>query len=174
MPKFIRFEDGKAAWVDDAFVAVPDEEPTPAAGGVILSLQRFQGEGEGLLAAGRSVGVRIKSDEQVEALAYDLPQLALVALDFPKFRDGRAFSSAMLLRERYGYTGEVRAVGEVLREQLNYMIRCGFDAFEPSDGATPQDIERAARLFRHVYQAAADDRPPAFIERAHEVSEQGA
>ena len=155
--KFIRFEDGKAAWADDAFVAVPDEEPTPAVGGVILSLQRFQAEGEALLGAGRHVGVRIKSDEQVEALAYDLPQLALVALEFPKFRDGRAFSTAMLLRE-----------------QLNYMIRCGFDAFEPSDGATPQDIERAARLFRHVYQAAADDRPPAFIERAHEVSEQGA
>jgi uncharacterized protein (DUF934 family) len=171
MQKLIKFEDGKAAWADDAFVSVPDEEPTPAAGGVILSLQRFQAEGEALLGAGRPVGVRVKSDEQVEALAYDLPQLALVALEFPKFRDGRAYSSAVLLRERYGYTGEVRAVGEVLRAQLNYMLRCGFDAFEPSDGATPADIERAARLFRHVYQAAADDRPPAFIERAHGVPE---
>lgn len=174
MQKLIRFEDGKAAWADDAFVNVLDEEPTPGQGGVILPLKRFQAEGEALLAAGRAVGVRVKSDEQVEDLAYDLPQLALVALEFPKFRDGRAFSSAMLLRERYGYTGEVRAVGEVLKEQYNYMIRCGFDAFEPSEAATPEDFERAARLFRHVYQAAADDRPPAFIERAHEVTEQGA
>ncbi|MEO6339252.1 MAG: DUF934 domain-containing protein [Caulobacteraceae bacterium] len=167
MPKFIKFEDGKAAWADDAFVWAPDEEPIPAQGGVILSLQRFQAEGEGLLAAGRPVGVRIKSDEQVEALADILPQLALVALEFPKFRDGRAYSSAVLLRERYGYTGQVRAVGEVLREQFNYMIRCGFDAFEPSEGAGPEDFDRAAHLFRHVYQAAADDRAPAFIERAH-------
>jgi len=166
MQKLIRFADGRAAWSDDAFVTLDDEAPVPAAGGVILSLSRFQTEGEGLLAAGRPVGVRIKSNEEVEGLAYDLPRLALVALEFPKFRDGRAFSSAMLLRERYGYVGEVRAVGEVLREQANFMLRCGFNAFEPSDGATPGDFDKAAHLFRHVYQAAADDRAPAFTERA--------
>lgn len=167
MQKLIRFAEGRAAWADDSFVHVEDGAPIPAAGGVILSLQRFQAEGEELLASGRSVGVRVKSDEQVEALAYDLPRLAVVALDFPKFRDGRAFSSAVLLRERYGYVGEVRAVGEVLREQANYMLRCGFNAFEPADGATPADFDKAAHLFRHVYQAAADDRVPAFTERAH-------
>ena len=166
MQKLIRFVDGKAAWADDDFVHLDEETPAPATGGVILSLSRFQAEGEGLLAAGRPVGVRIKSDEQVEVLAYDLPRLALVALEFPKFRDGRAFSSAMLLRERYGYVGEVRAVGEVLREQANFMLRCGFNAFEPADGATPADFDKAAHLFRHVYQAAADDRAPAFTERA--------
>jgi uncharacterized protein (DUF934 family) len=167
MPKLIRFSDGQASWVDDDFTVVADDAEVPAAGGVILSLSRFQADGEALLSAGRPVGVTVKPDDKVEDLAYDLPRLAVVALQFPKFRDGRAFSSAVLLRERYGYVGEVRAVGEVLRQQVNFMLRCGFDAFEPADGAEPADVEKAARLFRHVYQASADDRAPAFAERLH-------
>jgi uncharacterized protein (DUF934 family) len=132
---------------------------------VILSLTRFQAEGAALLGAGRAVGVRLKSDEAVETLEADLPRLALVALEFSKFRDGRHFSSAALLRQRYGFTGEVRAVGEVLREQLFYMIRCGFDAFEPSDATKPQDVDYVANRYRHVYQAASDRRDPIFVER---------
>jgi uncharacterized protein (DUF934 family) len=165
MPKLIKLIEGRPAWAEDPFLLVADEDPMPGQGGVILSLQRFQAEGDALLSAGRRVGVRVKPDEQVEALAYDLPRLATVALEFPKFRDGRAFSLAVLLRERYGFTGELRAVGEVLREQTHFMIRCGFDAFEMSDGSTPEDIERKARLFRHVYQTSVDDRKPAFGER---------
>ena len=156
MPKFIRFEDGKAAWVDDAFVSVPDEEPTPGHGGVILSLQRFQAEGEALLAAGRPVGVRIKSDEQVEVLAYDLPQLALVALEFPKFRDGRAFSWARMLRTRLGYTGEIRAVGDFLYDQVNYQHRVGFDAWEVPDHFTLEMFNRALTEMTNVYQPSTD------------------
>jgi uncharacterized protein (DUF934 family) len=92
--------------------------------------------------------------------------VSVIALVFPKFRDGRAFSSAMLLRERLGYRGELRAVGEVLREQANFMVRCGFDAFEPSDGSSPEDLARKIAGFRHVYQSAADGRLPAYLERA--------
>ncbi len=166
MPRLIRIENGQAAWAEDAFVNAPDEEPTPEGNaGVILSLTRFQAEGPALLDQGRAVGVRLKSDEAVEALAYDLPRLALVALEFPKFRDGRAFSSAALLRQRYGFTGEVRAVGDVLREQAHFMRRCGFDAFEPADGSNAQEWEAVTRRFRHVYQRGADDREPAFVER---------
>ena len=102
---------------------------------------------------------------RVEALAYDLPRIAVVALDYPKFRDGRAFTSARVLRERLNFKGEVRAVGDVLREQAGYMVRCGFDAFEPADGSTVEDWERATQRFRHVYQRAADGRSPAFVER---------
>ena len=80
-------------------------------------------------------------------------------------RDGRAYTAARLLRERFGYTGQVRAVGDVLREQAHFMIRCGFDAFEPADGSTPADWAHVAARFRHVYQRAADDRAPAFVER---------
>ena len=81
--------------------------------------------------------------------------------------DGRAFTSARLLRERYGFRGEVRAVGDVLREQAGFMVRCGFDAFAPADGSTPEQWAAAANRFRHVYQRAADDREPAFVEREH-------
>jgi uncharacterized protein (DUF934 family) len=88
-----------------------------------------------------------------------------VALAFPRYRDGRAYSSARLLRERYGFKGEVRAVGDVLREQAGFMVRCGFDAFEPADGSSPEVWERAARRFRLVYQRGVDGRPPAFVER---------
>jgi uncharacterized protein (DUF934 family) len=99
-------------------------------------------------------------------LAYDLPRLALVALAFPKFRDGRAYSAASLLRDRFRFGGEVRAVGDVLRDQALLMLRCGFDAFEPADGSTVADWAHALHRFRHVYQAAADRRAPAFLERA--------
>ena len=149
---------------DDPFTHVPDDEPMPR-GDVIISLTRFQAEGDALLAEGRSVGVRIEPAEEVEALAYDLPRLALVALAIPKYRDGRAYSGGRLLRERFGYEGEIRAVGEVLREQAHFLIRCGFDAFEPADGSTAADWAHVAARFRHVYQRAADDRAPAFEER---------
>ena len=114
----------------------------------------------------RQVGVRLAPDEAVEVLAYDLARIPLVALSFPKFRDGRPFSAARILRERLGFAGELRAVGDVLLEQAKFMIRCGFDAFEPADGSRADQWTAAARRFRHVYQRAADGAAPAFIERA--------
>lgn len=165
MPRLIRWRQGGAEAAEDPFVNVLDDEEIPA-GDVILSLTRFQSEGEGPLGEGFGVGVRVEPDEAVEALAYDLPRIAVVALVFPKFRDGRAFSAARILRERLGYGGEVRAVGDVLLEQAPFMVRCGFTAFEPADGAGAEQWTLAAHRFRHVYQRAADDRIPAFAERA--------
>jgi uncharacterized protein (DUF934 family) len=150
---------------NDAFTHVDDEAELPP-GDVILSLTRFQAEGDALLSEGRAVGVRVAPDEDIEALAYDLPRLALVALAFPKFLDGRPYSSARILRGRLGFTREMRAVGDVLREQAHFMLRCGFDAFEPSDGAGPDDWQRATGRYRHVYQRGDDSRAPAFVERA--------
>ena len=88
-----------------------------------------------------------------------------MALAFPKFSDGRNLSAARLLRDRYGFKGEIRAVGEVLREQAMHMVRCGIDAYLPADGSDPQAWAAAAHRYRHVYQRAADSRPPAFVER---------
>ena len=164
MPMFIRFKDGAFSLAEDPFTAVSDDWAIPR-GDVIVSLTRFQAEGDYLLSEGRSVGVRLESHEEVEALAYDLPRIAVVALAFPKFGDGRAYTSAKLLRERYDYKGEIRAVGDVLREQAGFMVRVGFDAFEPADGSTAEDLERAVHRFRHVYQRSADHRAPAFAER---------
>jgi uncharacterized protein (DUF934 family) len=167
MPKLIRRIGDGFAWADDRFTSVADEDPIPA-GDVILSLKRFMAEGEAL-GANRAVGVRLQPEDKVEDLAYDLPRLKVVALEFPKFRDGGNYSAARLLRERYGYAGELRAVGEVLREQALHMVRCGIDSFAPTDGATPEDWAAASHRYRHVYQRAADEREPVFVERGSEA-----
>ncbi|MDB5447889.1 MAG: hypothetical protein JWQ97_3206 [Phenylobacterium sp.] len=164
MPTLVKLQGGRMVLANDAFTDVADDQDLPP-GDVIISLARFQADGDRLLGEGRSVGVRLETGEEVEALAYDLPRIALVALSFPKFRDGRHYSNARVLRERYGYRGEIRAVGDVLREQALFMARCGIDAFEPADGSSPEQWEQVTRRFRHVYQRAADGREPAFAER---------
>jgi uncharacterized protein (DUF934 family) len=162
----IRLEQGRFFEAADAFLALSDDEPAPeAAQDLLLGHARFLKDGAAFLDEGRRVGVRLEPADLVEDLAYDLPRLALVALDFPKFRDGRPYSSAVLLRRRYRFAGEIRAVGDVLREQAFEMVRCGFDGFAPSDGSDPRAFATAAERFSHVYQAAADGRPPAFNER---------
>lgn len=168
MPTLIELKDGVCRPIEDPFTHVADDQDIPP-GDVILSLTRFQAEGDRLLSEGRRVGVRLEADEEVEALAYDLPKLAvvgLVALVFPKYRDGRAYTNARLARERYGFKGQVRAVGDVLREQAGFMARVGFDAFEPADEASANEWQAAIKRYRHVYQRAADSRAPAFEERA--------
>lgn len=165
MLKLIKLDQGRPAWVEDSYFDVPDEEPTPGQGDVLLSFARFVEEGEALAGAGRKVGVRLNADEPVEALAPHLDRVALVALVFPKFRDGRQYSQATLLRERYGYAGELRAVGDVLLEQGRFMARCGFDAFAPADGTGPEDWAGVLARYRHVYQTAADRREPNFALR---------
>jgi len=166
MPKLIRLSEGGAELVDDRFTTVADDEDIPA-GDIILSLTRYQAEGEALAGSGRDIGVLLAGDEAVEALVYDLPRIPVIALSFVKYRDGRHYSSAQLLRERYGFKGEIRAVGDVvLREQAGFMVRCGIDAFVPADGSTPEQWAAAAARYRHVYQRAADAREPIFAERA--------
>jgi uncharacterized protein (DUF934 family) len=164
LPTLIELMDGVGRGVEDPFTHVADDDALPQ-GDVIVSLARFQADGEGLLAEGRRVGVRLQSHEEVEVLAYDLPRLAVVALEFPKYRDGRAYTNARLLRERFKFGGQVRAVGDVLREQAGFMVRVGFDAFEPADDASANEWQAAARRYRHVYQRSADGRAPAFAER---------
>jgi uncharacterized protein (DUF934 family) len=170
MPKLIKLRgDGPANyhadWANDPFVTVADEDAIPATGALILSFARFQAEGAALLDEERTIGVLLQADQMIEDLAYDLPRLALVALNFPKYRDGRAYSAARLLRDRYGFGGEIRAVGDVLREVAGHMIRCGFDAFEPADESTPQEWLAVAHRYHHIYQRAADARSPAYVER---------
>jgi len=172
MPTLLRWRKDAAVAGDDPFTAVADDQTIPR-GDVIISLGRFQSEGERLLGECRQIGVRVASHEAVETLADDLPRLAVVALEFPKFRDGRAFSAALILRERLDYGAEVRAVGDVLLEQAKFMVRCGFDAFEPADGSTAAQWTAAAHRFRHVYQRAADARTPAFAERAGKAGADG-
>ena len=142
---------------DDAFVALGDDAPLPD-GAVLVSLARFQKERDVLMARNAPVGVRLKSDQSPERLGEDVHRLSLVVLEFPKFRDGRAFSWARLLRTRLGFAGEVRAVGDFLYDQIAYQRRVGFDSWEVADGFTPDDLHRALNEISNVYQPSADGR----------------
>jgi uncharacterized protein (DUF934 family) len=110
-------------------------------------------------------GVWIDSHEGPEALADDIDRLRIIAVNFPKFTDGRGYSIARLLRERYHYQGEIRAIGDVLQDQLFYMQRCGIDAYALR---ADKDIDKALAglaVFSETYQAAADQREPLFRRR---------
>lgn len=109
--------------------------------------------------------VWIAPDDEFEPAIATLQRMKLIAIDFPSFRDGRGYSIATLLRTRYGWNGELRAVGDVLRDQLNYMRRCGFDAFAVR---ADKDINDAIKSFSHYsvqYQGAVDNPMPLFRKR---------
>ena len=149
--------------VEDPWVAAADGEPLPVAEAVIVGLERWREARDELLARNGRLGIRLKSDQSPSLIAEDLALFDLVALEFPLFKDGRSYSHARLLRQRYGYTGELRAVGDVLRDQLLFMQRCGFDSFEVSgEVAADQALEAWRRAQGEIsvqYQPAADRRP---------------
>jgi uncharacterized protein (DUF934 family) len=102
----------------------------PTGGAVVLPLARLLVEADSLASFGGEIGVRLEPGERVEQIEPWLPRLGLVVLSFPSFADGRAFSTARILRERYAFPGEVRAVGDVQIDRYQFMRQCGFDAFE--------------------------------------------
>ena len=150
--------DRGGQFVEDPFFFVPDGKAFPDEKGVIVTLARFQGERETLFAHRRMIGVRLASNENPQVLKADLPRLAAVVLEFPKFRDGRAFSWARMLRTRFGYTGEIRATGDFLFDQIAHMARVGFDAWDVRQDFTLDDFRRAMTEITHPYQPAADGR----------------
>ncbi|MCP5158448.1 MAG: DUF934 domain-containing protein [Gammaproteobacteria bacterium] len=151
--------------VEDRWQHVADDAELPA-GPVIVSLARWRKEQAVLRERGEWVGVRLPNTTNIADLAADLPTLALVALEFPKFADGRAYSQARLLRERHGYQGEIRAVGDVLRDQLFFMARSGFDAFELRADRSLEDALEAFNDFSESYQPAADQPLPLYRRRS--------
>jgi uncharacterized protein (DUF934 family) len=157
-------KDGRLA--DDPWLRLGDEDEVEAGVAVIVSLERWQAERETLAGRNAPVGLWLKAGQSPAEVADDLSHFGLIALEFPKFNDGRAFSYARLLRERYGYQGEVRAVGEVLRDALLFMHRCGFDAFAIDRDDAPAHWEAALAELSVWYQPTADGRPFAMRERA--------
>lgn len=149
-------KDGKR--VADPWVHVADEVAVPATGAVIVGLKRWRHERASLLKRGDPVGVRLKSMHTASDVADDLDHLGVVALAFPVFTDGRAYTNARRLRERHGYRGEIRAIGNVLPDQYLFMLRCGFDAFEVREGDTEKDWNKATQGITVFYQPAADER----------------
>jgi uncharacterized protein (DUF934 family) len=157
----------------DPFIHVADDVPLPADGPMIVGLARWQEERGLIEPRNAPVGVRLKPGDPVEQISGDLGRLAVVALEFPKFNDGRAMSQARLLRQRYGYCGEIRATGKVLRDLLLFMQRCGFDAFEVADNVTAEVVAKSLGEFSVFYQPAADN-AASVIERRHGVGARGA
>jgi uncharacterized protein (DUF934 family) len=148
----------------DDYTPLADEDALPVSGRVILTLDRYRRDREALAAL--TVGVKLPNTADVLALWPELQALPLIALDFPGFADGRAYSQARLLSERLGFTGELRATGKaVVRDQFHFMLRCGFTSFVIRDDQDAEACLQALRDFSLVYQRAADEAAPVFLRR---------
>ncbi len=156
--------------IDDPWTHVADEVAVPASGPVIVGLKRWRQERDALIKRKDPVGVRLQSDHTAGDVAPDLEHLGAVALAFPVFKDGRAYSNARRLRERHGYTGEIRAIGNVLRDQYLFMQRCGFDALEVKEGETEKDWLEATGVVSVFYQPAADGEETVLQKRHRKAS----
>ncbi len=150
---------------DDPYMMLADDAPLPATGAVIVSTTRFAAERDDLFGRGAPLGVRLAAGEMVDLIAGDVDRLAVIALEFPLFRDGRAYSKARILRDQLGYRGELRAVGNVLRDQFLFMDRCGFDAYEVADAAAAEAWQTELERFSVFYQRASDARASAAERR---------
>ncbi|MDZ7588621.1 MAG: DUF934 domain-containing protein [Parasphingorhabdus sp.] len=119
---------------------------------------------DGFLEQSNATAVRLEAGEDARALIPFIERLSLVEVDFPVFGDGRGYSAAQILRE-HGYTGELRAAGDVLVDQIAYMRRCGFDSFAPEKSLDPAVMERLAALYPQVYQKTNDRAAPIWAKR---------
>ncbi len=153
--------------VPDPWVTLGDDEALPEGARAIVSLERWQTEREALLGRNAPLGIRLRSDQPPKLAAEDLDRFQVIALEFPRFGDGRAYSYARLLRARYGFRGELRAVGNVLRDQALFMLRCGFDAFEVAEGTSIEGWRAALAEISVFYQPAEDGRRPVHALRRH-------
>lgn len=153
------------AEIANEWVFVPDDAALPESGRFSVSLGRFLGLKQGQENGPLPDGVRVAPADKAEDLEPYLGELALIEIDFPRYTDGRGYSHAQLLRRRYRYEGELRAVGHVLRDQIFYMHRSGFDAYETSRAGL-SDVVEALNEYSVVYQPAADSSVPAFRKRS--------
>lgn len=156
VPKIIR--DGSI--VDDEWILLHEDdlgEPRPH---TIVPLANWIARDK--LAADAEVGVWLNSDEDPQLIVDDLAGIALIALNFPIFSDGRPYSSANMLRRVYAYQGELRAVGDVRRDQMEQMHRCGFNAYQLGQGQNLEAALAGLKLFSHSYQSSIDRPQPLF------------
>ncbi|HKE40198.1 MAG TPA: DUF934 domain-containing protein [Casimicrobiaceae bacterium] len=163
MPKLIK----DRVVVDDAWTLLRDAaslDDLPAAAPVIVPLALWQQQRDALAARGE-VGVWLAPTDDPDALARDVHRLPLIAVDFPQFTDGRGYSTARLLREKYHFLGELRAVGDVLRDQLYYLQACGFNAFAIRSDRDANQALTGLSDFSDNYQATATQPLPLFRRR---------
>ncbi|MCW6510087.1 DUF934 domain-containing protein [Lichenifustis flavocetrariae] len=139
------YKNGKA--IDNLWRALPDDGFAPNGVPTILPLKAWIEQRDALSRRDQLLGVLVEPGEALDPLVPDLGRLSLVSLSFPKFADGRSFSKATKLREEYGYKAEIRAVGDILWDQLQLMTRCGFDAFEITNEPTLRALEAGKTPF---------------------------
>ncbi len=136
-------------------------------GDVIFPLAVWQARKAEIISCHKRIGLLIQSNERIEDVADDLDYFVIIAVNFPKFVDGRGYSTAALLRQRYHYQGEIRAVGDVLHDQLFYMQRVGFDSYALKDGKdVVYALQKGFTTFGEAYQAATDQPQPYVRRRA--------
>ncbi len=143
--------------VEDNWTYYSGEGALPE-GNIIVSLNVWQETDLG----GRTVGVRLEPDQSPNDIRDDLDRIDLIAINFPSFNDGRGYSIAKILRDRFGYTKEIRAVGDVMRDQLFYLQRCGFNAYEIKEGKDINDAVKAFDDFSIKYQTSNDESLPLY------------
>lgn len=146
----------------------PESVSVPS-GKVIVPLRVWHAQHDALSARAK-IGVWLASNERAEELQNDTVKLSVIAVDFPKFTDGRGYSIAYHLRARLGYRGELRAIGDVLRDQLFYMQRVGFDAFAVRTGKDSHDVSKGLGDFSLSYQASVDNPLPLFRRVSREAA----
>lgn len=145
--------------------AIEAEQAWPA-GDILVDLATLRAHQVRLLAHEGGLGVRLKPDEFAEQVLDVLSEIDMIAIEFPSFADGRGYSTAYLLRTRYGFTGELRAVGDIFKDTLFYQQRVGFNAFVLASDVAAQDALAGLSTFRDVYHASADVNQPLFLRRA--------
>ena len=151
--------------VSDEFVVLADDDAIPDHGAVLIPAERFLADPETILARDGKVGVIWPNNRDVDDLVPYLPKLAAVGLVFPTFKDGRAYSQARILRERHAYRGELRATGQVLRDQFVFMLRAGFDSFSVKKDSDAEAFAGVAKRYSVFYQPTGDGRITAFRRR---------
>lgn len=156
------FKNG--AFIEDEWRFPTDEDAVPGDGPVVLGKERFLAERHALAGHNGPLGLLLKTGETLDGLDEHINHFSLIVLDIPKYNDGRAYSTARILRDRHGFRGELRAQGDVLRDQINALHRCGFDALEVTHPGTIEALRTGAVVFVHEhYQPASlqegEDRP---------------
>jgi uncharacterized protein (DUF934 family) len=163
MPQLIK----DRAITDDRWTLVRDTAADVPAGAAIVPLALWKARRDEFVAR-RDVGVWLAPADDPAEIAADVAQLPLIAVDFPQFTDGRGYSTARLLRERYRFAGELRAIGDVLRDQLSYLAQCGFDAFAVREGKDARDALNGFADFSDGYQLTQARTP--WFRRRHDAA----
>ena len=165
----------RGGFVEDSWAFLADDVPAPDAGLIVVSLSRWLAEREALSGRSAPVGVAVEAGAEAQAHLAELADRPLVALAFAKFADGRSFSYARLLRDRYAFKGELRAIGDVLIDEIPLMLRCGFDSFDVTNAPTLKALEagRLPSFPLHYQPGSGGDEAPAGTPHWRTISVSG-